>query len=741
MRWRDVRLMGKLGVGFGTVLCLLILAGGWAVHGFRAVVGDAEKVIEGDRLRAEIGQRIIDHLEWAAKASAFGTDDKISRVGVQTDPHQCGFGKWYYSEARRRAERLAPDLKPLLQAVEEPHRRLHASAAEIDRCLSGEAAGAAGPAAGGRAGARSIYLSQTRPSLHEVQSLLEDARKLVSERALSEEEQMLRRARSTLIGVIAVCVLAVAAGVALALGLSLGIVRPLRRVVGLAQSVAKGELTAEMKVDRKDELGDLLEAFARMRDSVQAVVQNIAGLIEEVADGKLSARGRPEAFEGVWGDLVARVNTLIDAFARPFGVASEYLAKTARGEIPPRIADVYRGDFNEIKENLNALVESLNEVTRVAEEIAHGKLDVEVRRRSGDDRLMAALGTMVKGLQEVSSIAETVAHGDLTLEVKPRSEDDKLMFSLRAMAESLTTVVERVKLAASEVSAGSEQMRSSSEGMSSGTSEQSAAAEEVASSMEQMASNIQQNAENARETERMALKTAQDAETGGAAVSEAVTAMKEIAGKISIIEEIARQTNLLALNAAIEAARAGDHGKGFAVVASEVRKLAERSQRAAGEIGELSRSSVCVAEKAGEMLARIVPDVQHTAQLVQEISAASAEQNSGAQQINKAVQQLEQVVLQNSSTSEEMAATAEELATQAQQLDLAVAFFKIAGSSPAKPAAQAAPRGFAAGVGHQPLRRQAAAAGPIVLPSGRSAADAKPRPLLDLGEASEFTRY
>jgi len=279
----------------------------------------------------------------------------------------------------------------------------------------------------------------------------------------------------------------------------------------------------------------------------------------------------------------------------------------------------------------------------------------------------------------IAAIAERVSEGDLTLAVEAGKRTG-IYAALVNMVRRLENTVHEIQAAAGSVSSGSEELSASSEEMSQGASEQAASAEEVSSSMEQMASNIRQNADNAAETERISLKSADDAQEGGKAVSETVVAMKEIAEKISIIEEIARQTDLLALNAAIEAARAGEHGRGFAVVASEVRKLAERSQKAAGEISKLSVSSVAVAEQAGEMLIRVVPDIQRTAELVQEISAACNEQNSGADQINKAIQQLDNVIQQNASVSEEMASTSEGLASQAEQLQASIDFFKINGN-------------------------------------------------------------
>ncbi|MFO7731039.1 MAG: methyl-accepting chemotaxis protein [Spirochaetia bacterium] len=287
--------------------------------------------------------------------------------------------------------------------------------------------------------------------------------------------------------------------------------------------------------------------------------------------------------------------------------------------------------------------------------------------------------SITKPIRQGVDFAGEVADGNLkaTIEVKQDDEIGELAKALRKMISNLKRMVGDVMSASAQVTSGSQQMSSTAEQLSQGSTEQASSIEEVSSSMEEMSSNISQNADNASETEKIAIQSAQDAEKSGQAVMEAVEAMNQIAERITIIEEIARQTNMLSLNASIEAARAGEHGKGFAVVASEVGKLAARSKDAAGEISELSSSTVSVAQNAKDMLEQLVPNIRKTADLVQEISAASREQSNGADQINTAITQLDQVIQQNASASEEMASVAEELTGQAEELQQTISYFTI----------------------------------------------------------------
>lgn len=335
---------------------------------------------------------------------------------------------------------------------------------------------------------------------------------------------------------------------------------------------------------------------------------------------------------------------------------------------------------------IRGITKPIAQITTLAQKITKGDLKqkVDIYQKDEIGVLADAFRELRDSLNDVSLAAEKISEGDLTVNIEKRSEHDLLMISLQKMVENLRGTVEEVQTASQFVASSSQQMSTNAQQLSQGATEQASAAEEASSSMEEMTANIQQNADNAQQTERIAVKAASDATEAGGAVKKAVDAMTNIADKIFIIEEIARQTNMLALNAAIEAARAGDQGKGFAVVASEVRKLAERSQKAAGEISALSGSSVDVARMAGEKLDKLVPDIQRTSELVQEINSASIEQRSGSEQINSAIQQLDSVIQQNASSAEEMASTSEELSSQAEQLLSTISFFNIGNSKSRK---------------------------------------------------------
>jgi len=291
--------------------------------------------------------------------------------------------------------------------------------------------------------------------------------------------------------------------------------------------------------------------------------------------------------------------------------------------------------------------------------------------------------SITRPLAVALGVIERVAEGDLTRTVEVHSNDElgQMLKSMMTMVSNLSRTVGEISGAATNVASGSEEMSSTAQQLSQGASEQAAAAEESTASMEEMSASIQQNAENAKQTDSIASKAAEDAKASGDAVARTVQAMKEIADKISIIDEISRKTDLLALNAAVEAARAGEHGKGFAVVASEVRKLAERSQTAAAEISRLTADGVQVADGAGKLLSKLVPDINKTASLVREIAAASAEQTSGTTQVSKAMQQLDQVIQHNASAAEEMSTGSDELASQAEVLQSSISFFKVNGTS------------------------------------------------------------
>ncbi len=320
---------------------------------------------------------------------------------------------------------------------------------------------------------------------------------------------------------------------------------------------------------------------------------------------------------------------------------------------------------------------------------ARGRRDTLRQSVVGAGVALLALGALwIIARQIVTPISkgiaalQRVARGDLTatIQIEQADEFGVLAQMIREMITRLSDIVAEVKTAAGNTAEGSRLMSMGAEALSRDASSQAAASEEASSSMEEMAANIRQNSENALRTERMAINAAEEALKSGEAVIHAVEAMRQIAKKVAMIDDISRQTRMLSLNATIEAARAQESGKGFAVVAAEVRSLAERSQNAATEITDLTAASLMIAESAGAMLEQVVPDIRATAELVQEISAASREQDHGAEQVNRAIQQLDQVTQRNAAASEELSETAQELAMQAERLQQTMAFFTLSES-------------------------------------------------------------
>jgi methyl-accepting chemotaxis protein len=377
------------------------------------------------------------------------------------------------------------------------------------------------------------------------------------------------------------------------------------------------------------------------------------------------------------------LSTFNSAFNTQIKVGSRYFGLSANPVINAQ--GVRLGSIVEWKDR-TAEVAIENEVAEIVNAASNGDLAKRISLNGKVGfflNLSDSINSMVESVENVTNETvnslKRIASGDLRQPIEAEFEGSYKIIkdSCNETMSRLTDIIGDVISSTDQLSNASEQISATSQSLSQATSEQAASVDETTASIEQMAASINQNAENAKVTDGIASKAAKEAVEGGQAVKQTVDAMKEIATRIGIIDDIAYQTNMLALNAAIEAARAGDHGKGFAVVAAEVRKLAERSQVAAQEIGDLAVGSVKAAERAGELISTIMPGIGKTSDLVQEISAASIEQSSGANQINTAMNQMSQITQQNASASEQLAATAEEMTSQAEQLQELMEFFNI----------------------------------------------------------------
>ncbi|WP_029897194.1 methyl-accepting chemotaxis protein [Desulfohalovibrio reitneri] len=625
MSWKNISLKGKFGVGFGAVLLLLLLVGGWAFLGVGDITENAEEVIHGNELRGEFTSRLVDHLEWAEAVSVFVTDDEQNTLDVQLNPRECGFGKWYYGQGRQEAEEMVPEIRSVMAEVEEPHIHLHESAREIKEVYTPVDTGL-GTFLADKQNDHLRWTHKVKdalldPSITQLGVETDWTKCSLGKWLYSDETKAMARENP-------------------------GFGQAIEGIYDPHKHLHQSAITIQELIDQNDRV----QAEQVFRGETETAADETLAGLDEVREWY---EARREGYE-------------------------KAMAIYAQKTLP---------NLQQVKELLNRAETTVEENVMTDKEMlqAASTTRMGVEWLAGSALVIGVLLAWViargilRPLMASMGFADEIAEGDLTANVHVYQKDEigRMAETLRTMGGRLAEVVGEVREASENVASGSEELSATAQNLSQGASEQAASVEEISASMEQMAANIGQNTDNARQTETMATKAADNAKRGGEAVGRTVSAMRDIAEKITIIEEIARQTNLLALNAAIEAARAGEAGKGFAVVAAEVRKLAERSGEAAGEITEVSSSSVETAEEAGKLIDQVVEDITKTADLVQEIAAGSEEQKSGAEQINNAIQQLDQVVQQNASAAEEMASTSEELSSQSEQLLSTISFFKL----------------------------------------------------------------
>ncbi|SOB59904.1 conserved protein of unknown function [Pseudodesulfovibrio profundus] len=456
-------------------------------------------------------------------------------------------------------------------------------------------------------------------------------------------------------------------------------------------------------------------AYESVRDAAHQMEEPLKQLFVPDVKGLLLMVRRGEKDYLLRGSdkYVGRTNASLDKLVQAFkdsDAAPEYVENAVR------MADAYRQSFEalvaedtrikgiigDMRAAVHAIEPEVNAIAALAKELVEAKVistddNAEtsgiVAMTIGFIGIFLGIGVSIlitrttlrvlgKDPIQLVNVTKQIAAGKLGVRFTGNFSPDSVYGCMQAMVNQLNRTLNEVSMAAATVASGAEELSATAEIVSEGANSQAGNVQEISSNVDEMVASITQNSENAAVTESISNQAREDAESGGEAVAGTVTAMRDIADKISIIEEIARQTNLLALNAAIEAARAGEQGKGFAVVAAEVRKLAERSGKAASEISELSSNSVAVAERAGDMLQKMVPDIQKTSELVQDIAAASHEQSQGVNQINAGVSHLDSSVQQNASASEELASTSEQLAAQAQQLQIAISFFEMGDVAP-----------------------------------------------------------
>ena len=670
MQWKNFKLFGKFSIAFGLVITLLVLVALWAIVKINGIVNNAGEIIDGNKLRTDLEHKYVQHLHWSQKVQELLSNEQVTELNVELNHHNCAFGKWYYGEGKKQALRLAPELAPLLQEMEEPHKHLHESAKKIDEVFTQASRELSSLLREAKSDhlifahkVKDVAVNAVRVNSIDVQK--DPTQSNFGKWLYSEETQQLIKDNADFARLINLCE---------------------QSHNRLYQNVS----TMENLFRNNNITGGKTYYMNQIKPTTYELLDIIDQLI---AWNDRNLKGVDQANEIYYNETVVHLGSIGELFEKVIEQSKDYIltdeamlkkANNARiGIISLSLVAIIIAIIMSLFIS-KGIVFAINKGVNFAKQVASGNYDAKIDIDQEDEigSLAQSLKDMLASIRYLASKVILISQGDLSSEVDIRDKikgRGELAEALQDMINKLREIVDNISKGANQIASSSIELSSSSQQISQGANEQAASVEEISATMEEISANIQQNKDNAIQTESISVKASESVDKVRGSSKNSLVSITDISQKITIINDIAFQTNILALNAAVEAARAGEHGKGFAVVAAEVRKLAESSKKAADDIINSSQISVDITNEAGSLLESLIPEIQKTADLIQEIAAANTEQSNGVTQINSAVQQLNTVTQQNASASEELASSSEELSAQASHLKNLISFFKIGG--------------------------------------------------------------